>query len=161
MTLEKRLKRSSSKTEYMPICLRLRGQKCLVIGGGRVALRKINTLRKFGADITCVSPDIVYQLKRLKSQNKIKHVKERYNPRRSLKQYKLVIAATDELCTNQKIAEHAQKEKVLVNIVDGSTQGDVIMPAIIKKSGVLVAISTDGQAPSKAKKVRDSLKNVL
>ncbi len=150
-----------SKTEYMPVCLRLRGERCLVIGGGRVGLRKIDMLRKFGADITCVSPCLVQQLKRLKTEDRITHIRGRYDARRSLKQYRLVIAATDDTHINQKIAEHARKQNVLVNIVDGSMQGDVIMPAMFMKGGVLVAVSTDGRSPSKAKKVRNRLRNAL
>ena len=126
-----------------------------------MALRKINILKKFGAAITCLSPELIQGLKQQKIEKKIRHIKGRYSPKIPLKEYKLVIAATDNHGVNQKIAERAQKEKVLANIVDGGARSDVIMPAILKKRGLLVAVSTDGCSPSRAKRIRDFLKNVI
>ncbi len=149
------------KIEYLPICVRLQGHRCLVIGGGKVAFRKIKVLRRSGASVTCISPYIVQDLNRLKDENKIKYIKRPYSPKISFKAYKLVVAATDNPYINKQIAEQARREKTLVNVVNTGTQGDVIMPAILKKKDVVVAVSTDGRNPSRAKRIRDGLRDVL
>lgn len=141
--------------------LRLRSENCLVIGGGRVALRKINTLIQFGARITCISPEIVKELQRLSREKKIKYVKAGYFGSTGLKKYKLVIAATDNAGLNQKIGSRALKHRVLVNVVTGKTKGDIIFPAILKKKGMLISVSTNGESPSKAKRVRDRLRDYV
>lgn len=147
-------------SEYMPICLRLRGQKCLVIGGGNVAIRKIRTLLKFGAKITCISPELTPQLKRLNLQKRIEHIKAAYSNKISFKAFLLIVAATDNKEINQKIVARGQKEKVLVNSATGK-KCDVIFPAILMKKELVVAVSTGGKSCSTAQKTRDKLKDLL
>lgn len=146
---------------YMPICLDLREKKCLVVGGGKVALRKIEVLRKFGARVTCVSPEFAGPLERLGNAKKIKCVRQRYSRAIPLKEYALVIAATDDPKVNRMVARDAGHSKTLVNVVDKSAAGSVIMPAIVKRKGIVIGVSTGGRSPRAAQKIRDIVKNAL
>lgn len=146
---------------YMPICLDLSGEKCLVVGGGNVALRKINVLLQFGAKVTCISPALVRELDEIRIRRGISHLKARYTDRVSLKPYRLVIAATDDPKVNRRIASRARLDRVIVNVVDGSSSGSFIMPAIIKKRDITVGVSTGGVDPARAKKVRDIIRDAI
>jgi siroheme synthase-like protein len=149
------------KNEYMPVSLRLRDEKCLVVGGGNVAFRKIEVLREFGARITCLSPRLISGLERFKAGKKMRYVKGVYSRKTPLKRYKFVIAATDNLAINRKIAARCKDERILVNVVNKRAGADVIMPAILEKGSLLIAVSTGGRSCSRAKKVRDKLRDVI
>lgn len=155
------MSRIKSNCGFLPVCLDIRDRKCLVVGGGQVALRKIKVLRKFGASITCLSPEIHGELERLGRAGDIKCVKRGYPRNMSLKKFALVIAATNDAGINKLVAADAHRERTLVNVVDKSAPGSVIMPAIFKRKGLTVSVSTGGRAPSEAKKIRDLLKNAL
>jgi siroheme synthase-like protein len=146
---------------YMPICLDLLGERCLVVGGGKVALRKITVLKQFGAKITCLSPKVIEGLEELIDEGGIAYIKGKYSDRVSLKGYKLVVAATDDSEINARIARRGRGEHVLVNVVDGSSRGDVIMPAILKKGALTIGVSTGGYSPVRAKKVRDIIRDAI
>ncbi|MBF0484540.1 MAG: bifunctional precorrin-2 dehydrogenase/sirohydrochlorin ferrochelatase [Candidatus Omnitrophica bacterium] len=146
---------------YLPICIDIKGKECLVVGGGNVALRKITVLRKFGAAVTCMSPFFVKQLERLADLEKIKCIKRVYPLTLSLKKYALVIAATDDSDVNKQVVRDAVRDKILVNVVDKSAPGNVIMPAILKRKGFTISVSTGGRSPSQAKKIRDTLNHAL
>jgi len=146
---------------YMPICLDLFKERCLVVGGGNVALRKIRVLRQFGALVTCLSPKLAKGLENMSSKGGISYIRGRYPGRVSLKDYKLVIAATDDPGINRLIARRARLERMLVNVVDGSSPGNVMMPAILKKRGLTIGVSTGGSSPSRAKKVRDKIRDAI
>ncbi|MBU4303157.1 MAG: bifunctional precorrin-2 dehydrogenase/sirohydrochlorin ferrochelatase [Candidatus Omnitrophica bacterium] len=146
---------------YMPVCFYIRGQSCLVVGGGNVAYRKISLVRRFGARVTCLSPEFIRPLQLLARRKEIKCIKERYPQRMFLKKYALVIAATDDPRVNSRVCRDASRDKTLVNVVDKSIAGTVIMPAILKRKGFLVSVSTGGSCPRRAKKVRDIINDAL
>jgi siroheme synthase-like protein len=131
------------------------------VGGGKVALRKIELLRRFGAYITCVSPELAPGVERLKSARKIRHIKRAYSKKALLGSYKLVIAATNNITLNKRIAKDCRGKGVLVNVVNKRAGADVTMPAILKKRGLLIAVSTDGKDCSRAKGVKDRLRDVV
>lgn len=156
--------RKKAKTQndgYLPICLNVAGQKCLIVGGGRVAWRKISVLRKFGAAVTCLSPAFLRPIEDLGKRKKITCLKKPYGGSTTLGKYALVIAATDNPAVNRKVARDALREKTLVNVIDKSAEGSVIMPAILKRKGLTVGVSTGGQSPRQAKRIREILKNAL
>lgn len=146
---------------YMPVCLRLYRERCLVVGGGNVALRKVRVLRKFGGLVTCISPEFIHPLASLGREKKIKCIRQPYPRKISLKKYALVIAATDDPRVNIRVARDASRDKTPVNIVDNSVAGTLIMPAILKRKGLLVSVSSGGLSPSEAKKVRDIVSHAL
>lgn len=146
---------------YMPVCLNIYGKECLVVGGGSVALRKITVLRKFGGRVTCISPAFIKPLERMGSMKKIKCIRQAYPRAISLKRYALVVAATDNPLVNKRVAADGLRDKTLVNVVDKSAAGSIIMPAILKRKGLLLGVSTAGRSPGLAKKMRDILSHAL
>lgn len=137
--------------EYYPINLNLKGMKCLVIGGGEVALRKINTLKKTGAKITVISPKINTAI------TGVQKIERRFKVT-DLDDYFLVIAATSNKNSNQQIADHARKNNRLVNIVDNKDLSNFILPSIVDRDPLIISISTSGIAPVLSKKIKEDLK---
>lgn len=146
---------------YMPVCLKVKGEECLVVGGGKVAWRKIAVLKKFGARVTCLSPEFVPEIQQLGCNDEINLNQQRYPKKISLKKYKLVVAATNDAVVNQKVFDDAIRANVLVNVVDKSAPGTMIMSAIVKRKGFVIGVSTGGRNPGAAKKVRDILNHAL
>src|SRR3990172_2612657 len=127
------MKNRQRKTSlYYPLFINLRGKKCVVIGGGRVALRKAISLLECGAKVTVVSPTFVAGFKRLKERKTIQLVKRNFAPGNT-EGATLVIAATDSQKTNQKIADGAQKHGALVNVVDDPEDSDFIVPSFFRR----------------------------
>ncbi len=141
---------------YYPINLNIKGRKCIVVGGGSVAERKVKTLLKFGGAVTVVSPGITAALKELASEKKIRHIKKVYDSN-SLDGALLAIAATDERQVNSKVSKDCFKKGILVNVVDSPKECAFIAPAIVKKGLVTIAISTGGRSPVLSKAVRQAI----
>ncbi len=157
-----KLKRKFNKrVEYLPICLRISGQDCLVIGGGNVALRKIRTLLEFKATVTCLSPVVTKNLEILIKGEKIEFIKGVYSKKVSLKKFRLVVAATDDVKVNGDIVTRGIKEGVLVNCATGGKNNEVIFPAIVKKRGAVIAVSTNANNPSKAKNIKEKIRKII
>ena len=142
--------------EFFPICTKLKNKKCLVVGGGKVAERKVNVLLKSGAEIEVASPDLTLGLRRLADAGKITYKARKYSAS-LLKQADLVIAATNNRKVNQQIASGATSLNVPVNVVDSACESTFIFPAILDREGFTIAVSTDGESPALAKAVRDRL----
>lgn len=134
----------------LPVLIDIRGKKCVVVGGGRVAERKIKTLLKYGADITVISPDATNNIKKLIQAKKITYLKKNYT-KNDLKDAFLVIAATSDSKVNAQIASDA---KFLVNIAEKienlkkSDNIQYIVPAIFEKGDLKIAVSTEFPALS-------------
>ena len=141
---------------YYPILLELGGKKVLVVGGGRVAQRKIETLLEYGALIFIISRELTPNLKRLVEDKKITRLGTDFREQ-DLDEAFLVIAATDDKRLNHKISESAQKRGQLINAVDQPVDCNYIVPSIVKKGDLLIAISTSGKSPALAKKIREKL----
>jgi precorrin-2 dehydrogenase/sirohydrochlorin ferrochelatase len=140
--------------------LNLRGKKCVVVGGGQVALRKVNTLLASGADITVISPKPHSKLTEL-SKNKAIRLFRRPYKRGDLKNSVISIAATDVKAINRQVAQEAKKRGILVNAVDDSEPSDFIIPSFFRRGDLSVAVSTSGRSPAFAKKIRAKLeKNI-
>jgi siroheme synthase-like protein len=145
---------------YYPIFLNLKGKKCVVVGGGKVALRKIKTLLDCGADIRVISPRPHAEISRLFKNKAIRLVRGNYEPG-DLRGAALSIAATHVKKINRKVAEEAKKNGILVNVVDDAELSDFIIPSFFRRGDLSVAVSTSGMSPALAKKVRAKLeKNI-
>jgi precorrin-2 dehydrogenase/sirohydrochlorin ferrochelatase len=131
-----------------------------VVGGGRVAERKIQSLRKAGAIVKVVSPRLTAGLKRLKDENKIRHLCRTYRSG-DLQSAYLVVAATDERDTNEKVFREASALRIPINTVDDPLRCTFIVPAVISRGEILVAISTGGQSPALAKGLRKKLQQEI
>lgn len=138
---------------YYPIFLDLHNQKVIVVGGGEVAERKIKNLLLYGCRIYINSPHLTPYLEQLVIKNKIYQI-----PYESLDACMndafMVIAATDDPEVNTRIASQAKERGVLVNAVDQPEDCNFIMPSIVKRGDLQIAISTAGKSPALAKKIR-------
>lgn len=131
---------------YMPISLSLKGHKCLVVGGGSVALRKVETLMEYDTDITLIAPEVEDKLQHFGDRGRIKLEKRPYKSPEAAA-YQLVISACDDMDVNRQVSEDARGAGVLVNVADQPALCDFIFPAVLRRDVLTLAISTDGQAP--------------
>jgi precorrin-2 dehydrogenase / sirohydrochlorin ferrochelatase len=141
---------------YYPVFLDLKGKKCLVIGGGEVALRKIKMLLGCGAKVTVISPAFHPDLRRLAKRRSVRLIQRSYQSG-DLKGGVIVISATDDAKTNKRVSEEAREKGVLVNVIDDPKRSDFIVPSILRRGGLTIAVSTSGMSPAVAKKIRTKL----
>ncbi|MBD3298579.1 MAG: bifunctional precorrin-2 dehydrogenase/sirohydrochlorin ferrochelatase [candidate division Zixibacteria bacterium] len=131
---------------YMPISLTMNQRKCLVVGGGTVAVRKVDTLLDYDAVVTVIAPTIDEKLRFHAEHNRIT-VEERPYQKGDVADFGLVIAASDDNTVNHQVFEDCRAAGVLVNVVDDPPHCDFIFPAVVRRECLTVAISTDGHAP--------------
>jgi len=146
--------------DYLPIFTKLENRPCLVIGGGDIALRKVHLLLKAGADVTVCALDFHEKLQQKADAGQLKLIKDSFTE--SLLDNKwLVIAATNKKEINQQIADSADERQLLVNVVDDPALSSFIMPSIVDRSPIIVAISSGGKAPVLARLIRERLESLL
>ena len=141
---------------YYPIFLNLQGRRCLVVGGGEVAARKVQGLLEAGALVTVVSPLLTAALAGLARDGAIQHTARLFRDD-DVKECALVIGATDHPAENEAVYAAAQRQGVWVNIVDVPQACDFIAPAIVRRGALQIAISTSGHSPTVAKRIRQQL----
>jgi uroporphyrin-III C-methyltransferase / precorrin-2 dehydrogenase / sirohydrochlorin ferrochelatase len=146
--------------EYFPIFIRLSGQPVLVVGGGEVAARKIDLLLRAGAQVTVVAPELVKTLAEKVAANAIEHLAVEFHPDHLLGK-RLAIGATDKRAINAWVAHHAERLNVPVNIVDDRELSRFIVPAIVDRSPVIVAVGSSGDAPVLTRRLREKLESFL
>jgi uroporphyrin-III C-methyltransferase / precorrin-2 dehydrogenase / sirohydrochlorin ferrochelatase len=146
--------------KYFPIFLNLQDRSCLVVGGGEVAARKTRQLLSSGAKVFVVAPEIEPSLNKLKESGKINHLQQTYDEN-CLQDVELIIAATDDTSLNNTIAQQAKLNKILVNVVDDPESCTFIMPSVIDRSPVMVAVSTGGASPVLARLLRARLESLI
>jgi precorrin-2 dehydrogenase / sirohydrochlorin ferrochelatase len=138
---------------YYPAFLNLKGKRVVVVGGGRIAERKVLTLIKAGADVSVISPLLTARLRKQKESGNICHISRSYR-QGDLKDSFLVIAATDSPEVNSRVAAEAPG---LLNVVDVPLECNFIAPSIVERGPLVFAISTGGTSPAFAKAVRKEL----
>ncbi|MDP8262171.1 MAG: bifunctional precorrin-2 dehydrogenase/sirohydrochlorin ferrochelatase [Candidatus Ancaeobacter aquaticus] len=144
--------------KYFPIAVLLKDKKVVVVGGGRIAERKVRLLIKAGANITVVSPTVTTYLSNLYTKGVLQW-KERNVRGSDIKKSVLVIAATNDLAVNEKVSMWAQQENILVNVVDNKKHSTYISPAVVRHKEVLVTVYTDGQDPELSRDIKKYLKD--
>jgi len=143
---------------YFPVFLDVRRKKCVVIGGGQVAFRKIRTLLDCGASVTVISLVLHPDLSELANKKSIQVIRRSYKSR-DLKGAFIVIAATGTKETNRKVAKEAGRVGALVNVVDDPEPSDFIVPSVVRRGDLAIAISTGGMSPALARKIRTRLED--
>jgi len=141
---------------YYPVYLDIKDRDCLVVGGGSVGTRKVKTLLECGAKVTVVSIDATEKLKEL-SDSGVIQLKERDFQIADLDGRFLVIGATDNQELNFKIHAEAERRGLLCNIADRPKACNFILPSIVNRGDLIIAISTSGKSPAFAKKLRKHL----
>jgi len=145
---------------YYPIFLDLDNQKVLVVGGGEVAERKIKNLLIYGCQISIISPHLTPHLTELVAKKRIHHLS--YESLGTVMDDAfMVIAATDNPKVNSQIASQAKERGSLVNVVDQPGDCNFIMPSIVKRGDLQIAISTAGKSPALAKKLRKEMERMF
>ncbi len=146
--------------DYLPVFLDIKQRNCLIIGGGSVAARKAALLLKAGACIRIVSPAISSELNSLLQSTAVTHVAENFHPDH-LHDIVLVIAATSDSVTNQAVSAAAMRANIPVNVVDNPDLCTFIMPSILDRSPVIVAVSSGGTSPVLARILRARLQVLI
>ena len=141
---------------FYPAFVVLKGRKCVVVGGGRVAGRKVNDLLKAEAAVTVISPALTPALKRLKDNGRITHRARGFKSSDLSKAF-LAIAATGLEETNLQVAAAAEQMGILVNIVDHPELCSFIVPSSFRRGPLQVAVSTSGASPALARAIRKDM----
>ena len=150
------MKSNTQKHYYYPCFLDIRGKKSIVIGGGRVSLRKVKSLLEHGANVEVISPDLCSELDELARTGAIKAVLKKYKSG-DIRGAFLAIAATDSNEINQEVADEARRRNILVNVVDKPEHSDFIFPSYLRRGDISIAVSTNGTSPALARKIRTEL----
>jgi siroheme synthase-like protein len=145
---------------YYPINLNIKGKVCVVVGGGKVAERKVKNILFCGGKVKVVSPDLTDLLSKWANRKKIDYVQDEYH-RRHLRGAFLVYATTSDRRINAQISKDAAKLGLLVNVADSAKESMFIVPAVLRKKGITIAVSTDGIFPKKSVHIRDRLKELI
>ncbi|RJQ48232.1 MAG: uroporphyrinogen-III C-methyltransferase [Gammaproteobacteria bacterium] len=146
--------------DFLPVFLNIRGKPCLIAGGGEVAVRKARLLLRAGARVSVAAPALGSSLQELAAQGKITHHAREVSAH-DLNECALVIAATDDHAVNQRVSELAAQKNIPVNVVDNPALCSFIMPSIVDRSPVLIAVSSGGAAPALTRLLRARLETLI
>lgn len=146
--------------DYLPIFLKLEGQRCLVVGGGEVAARKVNALLRAKGKVSVVSPELGAELTTLADAGRIGFSRKGFEPG-DLDAIHLVISATNQRAVNESVAAAARQKGIPVNVVDCPELCSFIFPALVDRYPVVIAVSTGGASPVLARLVRARLEAAL
>jgi precorrin-2 dehydrogenase/sirohydrochlorin ferrochelatase len=139
--------------DYFPAFLDLRGRRCLVVGGGAIGERKTKDLVDCGARVTVVSPALTPALSALAAAGLVAH-RARTFLRSDVRGCALVIAATGSARVDDAVAAEARRRNALVNVVDRPTHCDFIVPSVLRRGELQIAVSTGGRSPALAREIR-------
>jgi siroheme synthase-like protein len=146
--------RDMLETPFYIACLKLKGRRCLVVGGGEIGLEKAEGLLACDGDVTLIAPDAVPELEQLAAEGSLRWERREYAGAADLEGVFMVIACTDSTDTNIAIYEDAERRAMLVNIVDVPPLCNFILPAIVRTGPLAIAISTAGASPALAKRMK-------
>jgi uroporphyrin-III C-methyltransferase / precorrin-2 dehydrogenase / sirohydrochlorin ferrochelatase len=146
--------------KQLPIFLDVQSRRCLMVGGGLVAARKVDTLLHYGAQVTVVAPELCSGVAALRDSGRLVHQQRRFEPT-DLDGCHLVYAATSDEAVNAQVSALAQARRIPVNVVDNPALCSFIMPSIIDRDPVQVAVSTGGASPVLARLLRTRLETLI
>jgi precorrin-2 dehydrogenase/sirohydrochlorin ferrochelatase len=145
---------------YYPAFLDLQGKKVLIVGGGAVAQRKIETLFEYGAMIDVAARDLTPVLKEYEKEGRIRFLGEKFREEQMDGAF-LVIAATDDPDLNRKVSLSAGERNIPVNAVDQPSDCTFIVPSILRRGDLVIAVSTSGKSPALARRLREQLEETF
>ena len=145
---------------YLPIFLDVKNRPCLVVGGGEVAMRKVASLLRAGAAVTVVAPALAEALRPSAAEGALKHLERGFEDT-DIEGAVLIFAATADRAVNARVAELAKASGIPVNVVDEGEDSTFIMPSIIDRAPVVVAVSTETASPVLARLLRTRLESVI
>lgn len=142
---------------YFPMFMELKDRPCLVVGGGKVARRKAEVLRDYGARVTVTAPDVLPEIRAMEGVVCM----EKYFDQDDLEGQALVVAATDDPEQNRRISQACREAGIPVNAVDQKEDCSFIFPAYLKEGEVVAAFSSGGQSPVIAQYLKEQMRPVL
>ena len=145
-------------TEFYPIFLNMTGRRCVVIGGGRVAGRKVEALINVGAEVTVISPRLTRSLRSWVGEGKLVHLRREFRPG-DLKGFEIAFVATNNVEVNSTIAREGKNRRVWVNAADDPAHCDFILPSILRRGDLVVAVATGGTSPALSRAIREELES--
>lgn len=147
--------------DVLPIALKLTHQRCLIVGGGKIARRKADLLVQAGAQLDVLAMDVIPELESMVKESGGSVFLEFYSSHFNLQDYRLVIAATDDPAVNQQVFHDCESLKILVNSVDDPPHCRFIVPAIVDRSPLLISISSGGKSPVLARQLRTKIESLV
>jgi siroheme synthase-like protein len=139
-----------------PLFLKLDGRKCVVVGGGRIATQKLESLLESGADLQIIAPEASREIQELVHSGQVSWTQARFDPEH-LESALLVIAATGDAAVNEVVFQAARERGVLCNSVDEPERCDFYYGAVVRRGDLQIAISTAGKSPALAHRIRTEL----
>ncbi len=141
---------------YFPINVDISNRPCTVVGGGRVAQRKVKGLLAHGAAVTLISPAVTKELEMMADQGLIAWIDRGYKPGDLAGSF-MVIAATDDEAVQEQVHAEAEAGNLLLNVADVTKWCNFILPATVRQGDLAISISTAGKSPALAKRLRQEL----
>ncbi len=141
---------------YYPIFLEMTGRRAVVVGGGPVAERKVEGLLAVGASVTVISPALTPRLEAWAKDGRIRHVGRQYGPG-DLAGSELAFVATDDPEVNAVVAKEGRARSVWVNAADDPAHSDFILPSVLRRGQLVVAVATGGASPALSRAIREEL----
>jgi siroheme synthase-like protein len=143
---------------WYPIVVDMTERPVLVVGGGAVAERKVEGLLAAGARVTVLAPDLTARLLGWVGEGRVRHVVRAYRPG-DLAGYRVAFAATDDGAVNADVAREARERAVWLNAADDAGRSDFILPSVLRRGEIVVAVTTGGASPALARAVREELED--
>ncbi len=153
--------KQNQPVSYLPIAFDCRGRRCLVVGGGKLAVPKVRLLLRVGAGVTVAAPALCPDLEKQAGTGCITHIQSHFHPHLLTRDTALIVAAAEQPSENRQVAQIARKQNIPVNVVDQPQLCTFIFPAIVDRAPLCVAISTAGNSPVLARLVRTHLEAIL
>jgi len=145
---------------YYPIFLDIENRPVVIIGGGNVCARKAETMMNYGARVTIVSPAFTDEIEQWARDGVLQIQRKKYEEN-DLDGANIVIASTDDQSVNEQIAADCRRRRIPVNVVDVTPLCEFIVPAIVDKGSVHIAISTEGKSPALARTLKEELQRLV
>jgi precorrin-2 dehydrogenase/sirohydrochlorin ferrochelatase len=153
--------RDMLETPFYIACLKLKGRRCIVVGGGDIGLEKVEGLLACDADVTLIAPEAINPLEEHAREGAIRWEERPYVGPADLEGVFMAIAATSDTDVNISVYEDAERRAMLVNVVDVPPLCNFILPAIVRTGPLAIAISTAGASPALAKRMKREIEGLF
>jgi siroheme synthase-like protein len=148
------------KFPYYPIFIDVEDRDVVIVGGGAVCTRKAETMMRYGANVTVVAPEVTDEIAKWAKSGRLQ-VKRKEYEEGDLDGASIVIASTDDECVNGRVARDCRRRKIPVNVVDVTHLCEFIVPAIVEKGSIQLAVSTGGKSPALARTLKEDLQKFV
>jgi len=148
------------KFPYYPIFIDVENRDVVIIGGGNVCARKAETMLRYGAKVTIVSPKFTDEIEQWAKEGRIRIKRKPYDEA-DLEGASMVIASTDDETVNTRVAADSRRRRIPVNVVDVTPLCEFIVPAIVESGSIQIAVSTGGKSPALARTLKEDLQRLV